>query len=103
MYQEAEKLEERAALRTTLANFLVRLLCALTFVLIVALLPASYAAIVALAWGFLLLGFLSYVLARARGVSSVSEVGKHFAVAVVVIAVSRMIGLWILRFHGAAP
>lgn len=104
MYQEAEKLEERAALRTTLANFVVRLLFALTFVLIVALLPASHAAIVALAWGFLLLGLLSYVLARVRGVSSLSEVGKHFAVAVVVIAVSRVIGLGILHyFHGAAP
>lgn len=49
MYQEAEKLEERPALRTTLANFVVRLFFALTFVLIVALLPASHAAIVALA------------------------------------------------------
>jgi VIT1/CCC1 family predicted Fe2+/Mn2+ transporter len=104
MYQEAEKLEERAALRTTLANFVVRLLFAFTFVLIVALLPASHAAIVALAWGFLLLGLLSYVLARVRGVSSLSEVGKHFTVAVVVIAVSRVVGLWILHhFHEIAP
>jgi len=104
MYQEAEKLEERAALRTTLANFVVRLLFALTFVLIVALLPASHAAIIALAWGFFLLGLLSYVLARVRGVNSLSEVGKHFTVAVVVIAVSWVVGLWILHhFHETAP
>jgi VIT1/CCC1 family predicted Fe2+/Mn2+ transporter len=104
MYQEAEKLEERAALRTTLVNFVVRLFFAFTFVLIVALLPDSYAAIVALVWGFLLLGLLSYVLARVRGVSSLSEVSKHFGVAVVVIAVSRVVGLWILHhFHEIAP
>jgi len=104
MYQEAEKLEERTALRTTVANFVVRLLFAFTFVLIVALLPASHAAIIALAWGFLLLGLLSYVLARVRGVNSLSEVGKHFTVAVVVIAVSRGVGLWILHhFHEIAP
>jgi hypothetical protein len=81
----------------------VRLLFAFTFVLIVAVLPGPYAAMVALAWGFLLLGFLSYVLARVRGVSSLAEVGKHFTVAVAVIVVSRMIGLWILHFHGIAP
>ena len=104
MYQEAEKLEERAALRTTVANFLVRVLFASTFVLIVAVLPAPHASIVALAWGFLLLGFLSYLLARVRGVSSLSEVAKHFTVAVVVIATSRGIGLWILhQFPGIAP
>jgi VIT1/CCC1 family predicted Fe2+/Mn2+ transporter len=103
MYQEAEKLEERTALQTTVANFVVRLLFAFSFVLIVVALPVPHAAIAALAWGFLLLGFLSYLLARVRGVSSLSEVVKHFTVAIVVIAASRLIGLWILyHFHGIA-
>lgn len=103
MYQEAEKLDQHAALRTTLANFLVRFFFALTFVIIVAVLPRAYAGIVSLAWGFLLLGGLSYVLARSRGVSPLSEVGKHLAVAIVVIAASRLIGSWILHYvHGAA-
>jgi VIT1/CCC1 family predicted Fe2+/Mn2+ transporter len=104
MYQEAEKLDEPAALRTTLANFVVRLLFALTFVIIVVVLPGTYATVVALAWGFILLGGLSYFLARVRGVSPLSEVGKHLSVAVVVIGASRVIGLWILQhLQGAAP
>ena len=79
---------------------MVRLLFAFTFVLIVTALPSPHAALVALAWGGLLLGFLSYLLARVRGVSSLSEVVKHFTVAVVVIAASRVIGLWIsYHFH----
>ena len=35
MYQEAERLEGKGALRTTLANFVSRLLVALSFVFIV--------------------------------------------------------------------
>ncbi|HTN73158.1 MAG TPA: hypothetical protein VMO00_18905 [Methylomirabilota bacterium] len=96
MYQEAERLDERVALRATIINFLARLLVALSFVLIVALLPVFSAAIVALAWGFLLLACLSYILARARGVSPLTEVGKHLGIAILVIVASRLIGTWIL-------
>ena len=100
MYQEAESLAGRAAFRATLANFVVRVVVVLTFVLIVLVFPHPYVEILALAWGFLLLAGLSYTLARARGVSPLPEVGKHLAVAVVVIAASRLIGSWILHNVG---
>jgi VIT1/CCC1 family predicted Fe2+/Mn2+ transporter len=95
MYQEAEKLEGRAAFRTILTNFVARVLVAVSFAIIVLALPESYAGIVALAWGVLLLTGISYILARARGVSPVPEVSKHLGVAVLVIAASRLIGSWI--------
>jgi VIT1/CCC1 family predicted Fe2+/Mn2+ transporter len=98
MYQEAENLEGRAAFRTTLTNFVARLSVALTFVIIVLVLPDPYAAIVALGWGFLLLAGLSYILARSRDVSPMPEVCKHLGVAVLVIAASRVIGSWILQY-----
>jgi VIT1/CCC1 family predicted Fe2+/Mn2+ transporter len=98
MYQEAENLEVRAAFRTTLTNFVARLVVALTFVIIVLVLPDRYAAIVALGWGFLLLAGLSYILARSRNVSPMPEVGKHLGVAVLVITASRVIGSWILHY-----
>jgi len=79
MYQEAEKLEGRAAFRTILTNFVARVLVAVSFAIIVLALPESYAGIVALAWG----------------VSPVPEVSKHLGVAVLVIAASRLIGSWI--------
>ena len=41
MYQEAEKVKERAALGATFTNFVARILAALTFVVIVPALPAS--------------------------------------------------------------
>jgi len=95
MYQEAEKLEGRAAFRATLTNFVTRVLVALSFVAIVLTVPKPYAGLVAFAWGGALLAAISYILARARGVGPAREVVKHLGVAVLVIAASRVIGLWI--------
>ena len=97
MYQEAERLEAQTALKTTLTNFVVRLVVALSFVVVVMTLPESYAGTIAIGWGFLLLSGLSYLLARVRGVSPFGEVGKHIGIAILVIATSRLIGSWILH------
>lgn len=103
MYQEAERLDHGVALRTTLMNFLARLLVTLSFVTIVVVLSAAYAGIVALVWGFLFLAGLSYVLARERGVSPLGEVAKHIGIAILVIAASRFIGAWILHHLPTSP
>ena len=94
IYQEAERLPQREALRTTVANFVARLCTALTFVLIVLAVP-SLAVPLSLAWGVTLLGGLSYLIAKRRGVSPVSEIAKHLTAAFLVILASRLIGAWI--------
>ena len=95
IYQESEKLAERDAFRTTVANFFTRVFVCITFIVILLLLPASRAILVSLIWGFALLSVLSYFLARTRGVSAVSEILKHCALALAVIAISRAIGTWL--------
>ena len=100
MYQESERLEESTAFRTTLTNFAVRILAALSFVAIVLALPPASAGIAALLWGCLLLTAVSYALARERGVGPLLEVAKHLGVAFLVIAASRLIGVGIARYVG---
>lgn len=95
IYQESERLAQRQAFRTTVANFVTRVLTALSFVFLVLLLPTSMSIYVCVAWGFALLAGLSYLLARERGVSAFSEIWKHSATAVIVIALGREIGVWI--------
>ena len=95
MYQESERLEERQAFITTLTNFTTRLVLSISFVLLVLLLPIANAIIISVIWGFFLLIVLTYVLARERHVSVVSEVFKHVVVALIVIFVSQGIGTWI--------
>jgi len=95
MYQESERLEQRAAFSGTLANFATRFLVCLSFVLITVLFRQPLTGVVGVAWGMSLLTALTYVLAHERKVSTVSEVAKHLAVASVVIIVSGGIGQWI--------
>lgn len=95
IYQESERLAEREAFRTTVANFFARFSVCITFIVILLLLPSSTAILVSMMWGFILLSVLSYFLARTRGVGAVSEILKHCAVAVAVIAISRAIGAWL--------
>ena len=103
IYQEkSEEMAERQAFRTTVANFISRLTVSSSFILLFLLLPTPSAIIACVIWGFLLLSGLSYLLARARGVSALSEILKHASVAFVVIAIGKAIGLWILHVAGSA-
>ncbi|HUJ01001.1 MAG TPA: hypothetical protein VLY46_12230 [Usitatibacter sp.] len=95
IYQEAERLPERSAFLSTVANFFTRLAISLTFVAGAAMLPARLIATIAVAWGFVLLAFLTRQIALARGAPVAIEVGKHVVVASVVLVVSRVLGGWI--------
>ncbi len=93
--QEAERLEPRAAFRATVMNFATRLAVALSFVAAVWFLPEVAMLAVSLAWGGLLLGALSYGVARQKGVSPVREVLRHLVVALMVVLVSQLVGWWL--------
>jgi uncharacterized membrane protein len=58
-------------------------------------LPSRGAVAAALAWGLFLLGLLSWIIARQRGVRPIPEVAKHLFVALIVIVVAEFIGEWI--------
>ncbi len=100
IYQEAERLAQRQAFRTTVANFIARFIVSVSFVLLFLLMPTSIAIGACVAWGFLLLCGLSYLLAKARGANVFSEIGKHAGVALVVIAISQAVGMAIRSVMG---
>lgn len=88
-------MEQRDAFIGTLSNFGTRLIVCFSFVLIIAFFPQNLATPWGLGWGMSLLAILSFILARHRNVSAISEVGKHLGVATVVILVSKAVGHWI--------
>ena len=91
IYQESERLDEREAFIGTLSNFTTRLLGSLSFVLIVLVFPPKVVVLVSIVWGNLLLGVLTYFLARERNVRILPEVIKHLIVAAVAISTSKII------------
>jgi len=100
VYQESERLEERAAFRATVANFATRFGLSAGFVAIVILLAPPLAVIAALTWGGLALVMLTALVARDRGAPVVPEIAKHLAVAAVVIVASKGIGGWLQHAIG---
>ena len=102
IYQESERLAERRAFGTTIANYLARLIVTFSFVLLFLLLPGAVAIFGCAVWGFFLLSGLSYLLAKTRRVSPFSEIYKHAGVALVVIVISKTLGLWIQSMTGLA-
>ena len=95
MYQESERLEQTEVFIGTLSNFVTRLIVCMSFVVIVLVSPGHLAAVWGMAWGMSLLIVLTCLLARYRRVGALSEIGKHIAVAVAIILVSKNVGRWI--------
>jgi hypothetical protein len=100
IYQESERLAERRAFATTIANYIARLAVTLSFVFLFLLLPGSAAIFGCALWGFFLLSGLSYGLAKARRVGAFGEIYKHAGVALVVIVISKVLGLGIQSVTG---
>ena len=92
IYQESERLEPRTAFRATLTNFAARLGLSLSFVFLMVILLLHVAVVASILWGLMLLTGLSYVVAQTRKLPVLREIAKHLAVAVVVMASSKMIG-----------
>ena len=91
-YQEAEGLSGKAALRSTVANFVARFAVTLTFVAMVVALPPQWLQPAAIAWGGVLLAALTWVIARRRRAPVASEIIKHLIVASVVVSISKLVG-----------
>ncbi len=97
MYEESERLDKREAFLRTLSNFATRLLVGLTFVVIVVLFW-KHAVAVGVTWGMTLLSAMSYIFARGRNTSAITETLKYVGVAMLVISVSEGIGYWITAY-----
>jgi len=93
IYQESEKSSKSKAFETTAANFVTRVVVTFSFVLLFLFVPALVAIDVCVVWGFILLSCLSVLLARVRGTSVVWGIVEHSALAMIVIALSKGIGV----------
>lgn len=100
LYQESEGLEAHEAFVSTVTNFLARISITATFVVLAATLTSWVLIGAAMAWGLVLLGLLTVSLARQRHASVGRELLRHYAIAAVVIGVSRVIGTVVnAHFH----
>ncbi|OGC22203.1 hypothetical protein A2291_01250 [candidate division WOR-1 bacterium RIFOXYB2_FULL_42_35] len=82
----------REVWEATISTFLFKFIIALTFLVPVLLLNLHLAVLVSIVWGLSLLGLLSFTIAKEQGEKPVSVVLEHLFIAVVVIALTHMVG-----------
>lgn len=80
------------AVRTSVSNYVTRLIVALSFVGLVLALPLDAARWASIVWGVALLSVLSYLIAKGRGAKPPREIATHLLVAAVVVLLSHALG-----------
>ncbi len=79
----------------TISTFLTKFVVALTFAVPVMWLPLQTAVIVSIGWGLLIIGLLSWFLARSQQNAVLPVVSEHLGIAIAVVVVSYYIGVWV--------
>lgn len=79
----------------TFSTFWTKFVVALSFALPLLWLPLRTAVIASICWGLLVIGLLSFLLAREQQNSILAVVLEHLGIAVAVIVVSHYIGVWV--------
>ena len=80
---------------STLATFGAKFLFAITFVAPILLFELSAAVWVSIAWGFFLLGAISYMMARNQKEPAWHVIGEHWGIMALVIVITHYVGEWI--------
>lgn len=81
----------------TVSTFLNKFVFALSFAIPLLLLPLEQAVIASVVWGMLVITVLSYFIARTQKASPVAIIAEHLGIAVLVVVLSHLIGLWVGR------
>jgi VIT1/CCC1 family predicted Fe2+/Mn2+ transporter len=85
----------REVWESTIFTFVSKFLVAMTFIVPVLLFDLSKAIMASLIWGFLVLGILSFFLARGQEKSPWKVVAEHLIILMVVVIATDLVGSWI--------
>ncbi len=91
IYQEAEGLRTKEVWLSSFTNFISRLIVSLLFVLLILVLPLKTAVVCCLILGFLIISFISYLIALHNRTNPYFALLEHLGVAVFVIILSRVL------------
>jgi VIT1/CCC1 family predicted Fe2+/Mn2+ transporter len=79
----------------TISTFFNKFIFAISFAVPLLLLPLKEAVLASVAWGMLVIIVLSYFLARAQKTSPAAIIAEHLGIAVLVVVLSHLIGVWV--------
>ncbi len=99
--EESENVHtKREIWEATISTFFAKLIFALTFVIPVVFFELQTAIIVSIIWGMLVLGIISFWIAKSQKVPVWHVVGEHWAITLLVIFITHNVGHWIATTFG---
>lgn len=93
--QESVNQDTREVWESTVSTFLSKFFFALSFLVPVMMLDIGTAILVSVAWGLLLIGVISFRIARKRKEAAWKVVGEHLLIALLVIVITHYVGDWV--------
>lgn len=86
--------------QATIATFLTKFIFALSFVIPLLVLPLGAAVVASIVWGMLVILVLSVFVARSQNESPWPIVLEHLGIAILVVILSHLIGVWVANNFG---
>jgi len=77
---------------STISTFLAKFIFATTFAIPVLIFSLPNAMIVSIIWGFLLIGILSYLMARSQNINPFGVIFEHIIIVLIVIFLTHFVG-----------
>ncbi len=84
----------------TISTFITKFIFASFFILPILFLELSLAIKVSVAWGLLILSFLSYKISQAQGIKPWKVIGEHLLIAILVMVITHNVGDFISSRFG---
>lgn len=78
--------------QSTIITFLAKLLFALTFIIPFLFLVIDFAIIICVVWGFILIGSLSYLIAKNTKQKPLKVIAEHYLIMIVVLLLANLSG-----------
>ncbi|MFH0869738.1 MAG: hypothetical protein V1866_01630 [archaeon] len=95
--EESKRNNKEAVWESMITTFVSKFVFALTFLVPVLLFDLSTAMLAGIAWGLLMLGVLSYVIARSNKENPATVIGEHWFIAIIVIIITNFVGTLISK------
>jgi VIT1/CCC1 family predicted Fe2+/Mn2+ transporter len=93
--QESENRKVKEVWESTISTFLSKFIFALTFLIPVLLFDINTAIIISVLWGLLLIGLISFKIAKKQKETVWKVIGEHLTIALVVVTITHFVGDWI--------
>jgi VIT1/CCC1 family predicted Fe2+/Mn2+ transporter len=93
--------DHRHVWSATISTFLAKFVFSISFAVPLLLLPLSSAVIASVIWGLIVITVLSYFLARSQNSNPVSIIAEHAGIAILVVILSHLIGVWVNSTFGS--